>query len=62
MPTSIRILKKTNRFTLKQDDKVLLIFGPFVGSPLVIDFDDVDQKKVMKDANKLLRILNKHYV
>jgi len=49
------------KFTIEIDDKYLLIHGPFEISPIAIDYDDVDQARVEKDAYRLVNILNDHW-
>lgn len=50
----------SKKFTLVEDDKELLIAGPFELN-ISIDFDDVDHAEVRLEALKLVRLLNKHW-
>lgn len=48
------------RFSLFTDDKDLIITGP-TQMKIAIDFDDVDHDEVLKEADKLVTVLNKYW-
>ncbi len=47
----------TEKFKVTQDDKVLRVSGPAELS-IVIDYDDVWHPEVMREAKKLVKLLN----
>lgn len=51
----------SKKFTLTEGDKCLVIEGEaHEGIRLQVDFDDVDHETVLKQARRLVRMMNKN--